>query len=103
MSRCREAIQEKVLAIPDHRARIHIFEENQHNKKCDHPIPLPKRKYIAKNSLARQKVKEILMGVNDQRLQDYLLFDEYQHTGMIENINSLHNKEKHKKKFYICS
>ena len=80
-------------------AGIHIFEENQHYKKCDHPIPLPNRKYIAKNSLARQKVKEILMGVNDQRLQDYLLIDEYQHTGMIENINSLHNKEKRKKSF----
>ena len=73
-----EAIQEKVMSIPDHMAGIHVFENNQHYKQCAHPIPLPGRKYIAKNSLARQKVKEILMGVNDQRFKDYLLIDEYQ-------------------------
>ena len=71
---------------------IHTFDENKLFKKCEHPLPLKvQRPYLNPKSIEVQKLRDILCGKNNSRYEGLGMLDEFQHTGIVENINSLHN------------
>jgi hypothetical protein len=97
MSQCQgnaELLKEMILSIPKHCSGMHSFPEHKFFKQCLHgDLPMDRSKpWIAEDSMAMRKLVAAIRGKGDSRLKDLDLMTEFQHTGVNENINSLHNK-----------
>jgi solute carrier family 8 (sodium/calcium exchanger) len=88
-----ELLREMILSIPKHLANIHSFPENQQFKHCLHDdLPTDRSKpWLKEGSLSMRKLVLAIRGPKDCRLKDLEFMTEFQHTGINEQINSLHN------------
>jgi hypothetical protein len=86
-------LREMILSIPKHTANIHTFPENKIFKRCLHDdLPTERSKpWLKEGSLSTRKLVQALRGPKDSRLKDLAFMTEFQHTGVNEQINSLHN------------
>jgi len=85
-------IAEKLMSMVDHIQNVHEFPQNKHFKRCSHGMPAPSRlKYIAKNSILLTKLRDIISGKNNSRINDANSLEECGQTGLNETLNSLHN------------
>lgn len=88
-----DLLREMILSMPKHVANVHSFPENKHFQRCLHgDISSGRRKpWLKEGSLTMKKLVAAIRGNKDCRLKDLEFMTEFQHTGINENINSLHN------------
>jgi hypothetical protein len=86
-------LREMILSIPHHICGIHVFPENHLFQRCLHgELPSDRSKpWLREGTLSHKKVVQAIRGNNDCRLKDLELMTEFQHTGVNEQINNLHN------------
>ena len=88
-----DLLREMILSIPDHIANKHTFPDNKLFKKCLHG-DLPKERlkpWLRKDSLSTKKIVAALRGKKDCRIKDISMMTEFNHTGVNEQLNNLHN------------
>jgi hypothetical protein len=88
-----DLLREMILSIPLHICGIHSFPENHLFSRCLHgDLPSDRTKpWLREGTLSHKKVVQAIRGNRDCRLKDLELMTEFQHTGVNEQINNLHN------------
>lgn len=88
-----ELLREMILSIPYHLTNVHSFPGNKLFKRCLHAdLPTDRSKpWLKEGSLSLRKLVMAIRGPKDCRLKDLTFMTEFQHTGINEQINSLHN------------
>jgi hypothetical protein len=86
-------LREMILSIPQHVSGVHTFPENQLFRRCLHEELTGERNkpWLKEGSLSMKKLIMAIRGHKDSRLRDLEMMTEFQHTGVNESLNALHN------------
>ena len=68
---------------------VHSFPHQTQYRECAHAPTQESKPYFQPGSLALQKVRASVLGRGNRNLADVQNMDQFLHTGMLENVNSL--------------